>query len=181
MKKFSTQHTLLALACVGALALSACKPEAPEATPKAMPEIAPVATDVTPMPESAPAFDQKGFAGTFKGSLPAADGTNVDTTIELMADGMYVINEMVGKAAPKKMDGSWTAEENGSRIRLDPNTKAEDDRLYAITSKDQLDPLGVDGKPVAGAMAGSLKREGAATMAAPTDAPASTEAPAAAH
>ena len=57
------------------------------------------------------------------------------------------------------LEGTWTAEENGSRIRLDPNSKSEQDRLYAVTSHDEIKPLGSDGTSAASGVDSSLRRD----------------------
>ncbi|GAB3385762.1 copper resistance protein NlpE N-terminal domain-containing protein [Lysobacter fragariae] len=156
---------LLALAS-SVVVLSACKPQAPaepaapatEAAPAA--EAAPVAAE--PMPAEAPAempFDIKGFAGTFTGTLPCADCAGVDAKIELAPDGSFKLNEVYQgpKGHTVAFDGTWTAEENGKRVRLDPNSKAEPDRVYAVTSHEQIDQLDADGKTLA--VAHTLKRQ----------------------
>lgn len=163
---------LLALACLVALTAVACKPQAP-AEPAGAPAVAPVETadvakaaDATPTGVSsadAPTFDQKGFAGTFKGTLPCADCPGIDTTLELKPDGSFLLKEaFLGQAgAPTKVDGTWTVEAGDKHIRLDPNTKAEADRLYAISAHDRIAQLGADGKPPSGGVDQSLKREAA--------------------
>lgn len=146
--------TLLLLAMASTLTIAACKPEAPAepaapATPvEQTAEPAPVAVESAPAvtPADVP-FDTKGFAGTFSGA---------DMKLSLNADGTFKLEE--GQSG-NGFDGTWTAEEGGKRIRLDPNSKSEEDRLYAIASNDQLDALGADGQASTGA---SLKREGAA-------------------
>lgn len=143
---------LLLLAVASTLAIVACKPEAPvePAAPAAPVEQAAAPAEPAPVAvESAPAnspadvpFDVKGFAGTFSGA---------DTRLTLNADGTYA------QSGAAVGEGTWTAEEDGKRIRLDPNSKSEEDRLYAITSNDQLDALAADGQPAT--TSSSLKRD----------------------
>lgn len=162
---------LLLLAMASTLVFAACKPQAPEpaapsvaAEPAAPAEPAPVAVESAPArsPADVP-FDIKGFAGTFIGTLPCADCAGTETRISLNADGSYKLHETYqGKPGGFDGDGTWTAEENGGRIRLDPDSKSEQDRLFAVTSKDRIEMLGLDGKPVATAAAHVLVREGAA-------------------
>lgn len=136
------KHKLLTLACAGlaTLAIAGCKPQAPvePATPKAS---AAPATTAEPAaiasPNAAPALDQKGFAGTF------ASG---DSTVTLAADGSFKLKD--DQAA---FDGTWTAEADGQQIRLDPNSKAEPDRLYGVLGQDEIRPFDDAGQPVAGA------------------------------
>ena len=139
-------HSMLALACAGlaAISITGCKPQAPveplapvaPAAPAA--PLAPVAAAGT-----ANALDQKGFAGTF-----ASGGSS----ITLNPDGTFSLKD--GTAA---FDGSWTAETEGARIRLDPNSKAEPDRLFAVVGQDEIRPLDVEGNAVDGSV--GLQRE----------------------
>lgn len=145
---------LLTLACAAAFVLVACKKEeapAPEAAPAE--KIAGTdATAVAPTPVSsdqAPTFDQKGFAGTFSAG---------DTTLELKPDGTYAVAYGMDKS-----DGTWTPEAGDKNVRLDPNSKEAEDAVFAITSNDELTPLGADGQPAADKPA--LKRAGAAAPA----------------
>jgi len=145
---------LLALACVGlaTLAIAGCKPRAPAepaaevapaVTTAATGETAPPAAEDVPPAVNLPALDRKGFAGTFTG------GTS---TITLDADGTFGLKD--GKAT---FGGTWTAEADGARIRLDPDSKAEPDRLYAVVGNDEIRPLDEGGQQVDGANA--LQRE----------------------
>lgn len=163
---------LLLIAMASTLAIAACKPQAPAepATPAAdtaapaPAEPAPVAVESAPANTAADVpFDVKGFAGTFSGTLPCADCPGIDTTIALKPDGSYTVHEVYqGKPGGFDGDGTWTAEENGQRIRLDPNSKSEQDRLFAVKSKDEIETLDMEGKAIATSTPHALKREGAA-------------------
>ena len=148
-----------------ALIVSGCKKEAPEAT-------TPAETAATPATTADPAlaaaanpvvdFDMRSFAGTFSGTLPCADCPGIDTTIVLVGDGSYTLDETY-KDKPDgnhKGDGNWTAEDSGTRLRLDPNSKSDEDRLFAIAGKNELHLLDKDGKPVDSAFS-ILKRASA--------------------
>jgi copper homeostasis protein (lipoprotein) len=163
---------LLLLAVVAALAVAACKPQAPAepvapaapAEPAAPAAAAPVAVESAPATTAADVpFDIKGFAGTFTGALPCADCPGIDTRLMLNADGSYTLHEVYqGKPGNGfDGDGTWTAEENGKRIRLDPNSKSQQDRLYAVTSADQIDALDSAGMPIESTQSNTLKREAA--------------------
>jgi len=141
---------LLSLALLAALAATACKPQAPTPSePAAQATTAADAPAPAPVePAAAPAdapFDTKGFAGTF---------ATADTKITLNTDGTYKL------AGATQGDGTWTAEENGKRIRLDPNSKSDEDRLYSVVSHDQIDQVDATGAAVAPAQ--TFRREGAA-------------------
>ena len=69
------------------------QPEPAASTPAPEPAAA-AAVDPAPAADAMPAnlpFDQKGFAGTFKGTLPCADCPGIDTTLVLNADGTYTL------------------------------------------------------------------------------------------
>jgi len=157
---------LLALACLAALALSACNkpaeaPAAPADAPKAAEPAAPAEPTPAPVAEAAPAaFDAAAFAGTFSGTLPCADCSGIDTQLQLKADGSYALDESYQgkKDGNFKGDGTWTAEENGKRVRLDPNSKTEQDRLFEIASKDEIRMLDTEGKAIDSQLNYSLKR-----------------------
>jgi uncharacterized lipoprotein NlpE involved in copper resistance len=160
----------LTAACLVSLAvLAGCKREttaSPDTGPAA--ETQAVATTpaegapaVAPAPMAGPALDTKAFSDNFSGTLPCADCPGIDTTLELHTDGTFMLMETYQerKAEPGMLEGTWTAEEDGSRIRLDPNSKSEQDRLYAVDSHDQITSLGSDGTPAASGVASSLKRD----------------------
>jgi copper homeostasis protein (lipoprotein) len=150
-------RTLSALACLAIALLAACNREqpaeptgpiaaVPAAATGAIDETDATAVEPTALPSiEAPAFDQRAFAGTFSA------GAN---RLELKPDGTYAMTW--GDAA---MDGTWTVEESDTRIRLDPNSKTEPDRVFLITSRDRLTTFGADGQPATGANAVSLERD----------------------
>jgi copper homeostasis protein (lipoprotein) len=160
------------LCLVALVVLAGCKRET-AATPDVAPaaETQPVASPpaemapaTQPAPEADTALDTRAFAGNFSGTLPCADCPGIDTMLELHADGTFMLMEtyLERKVEPAMLDGTWTAEENGSRIRLDPNSKSEQDRLYAVDSRDQITQLGSDGTPPAATGPDfSLKRDAA--------------------
>lgn len=168
-------RTLLMLTLLVSTTLVGCKPQAP-AEPVApaepgkteavaeQPAPAPAAVEFAPSaaPEEVP-FDTKGFAGTFSGTLPCADCPGIDTKLTFNADGTYKLHEVYqGKPGNGfSGDGTWTVEENGKRIRLDPNSKSEQDRFYAVTSKDQIEGLDLEGKAIESKLSYTLKRKGA--------------------
>lgn len=159
---------LLSLACLATLAIAGCKPQPPAEPTEAAP--AKAATDVvetTPIGVSsadAPAFDQKAFAGTFSGTLPCASCPGIDTQLELAADGTFQLDETYQdqKDGNFKLDGTWTSEDNGKLVRLDPNSKSEEDRLYEIVSPAEIRMLGKDGKAPTSTLSYALKRDAAA-------------------
>lgn len=163
------KRALLIPAALAALSLAACRPAAPDdaaPAPTAAAEPAPTAAPA-PLPEAAPArqpFDQKGFAGTFKGTLPCADCPGIDTTLVLDADGTYTLDTVYqGKPGTFSTDGTWTTEAGDTTVRLDPNAKSEQDRLFAIASKGELKALDLRGQPLPDTQPHSLLREGAGT------------------
>lgn len=160
---------LLSLACLAALSVAACKPE-PPAAPVDVAAPAPVAAaePVDALSTGAgsaesPQFDQKAFAGSFSGTLPCASCPGIDTRLELVADGTYRLDETYQgeKGEVFKLDGTWTAESNNRHLRLDPNSKSDEDRLYEIVSNEEIRMLGKDGTPTQSALDYSLKRDAA--------------------
>ncbi|MGQ4584085.1 copper resistance protein NlpE N-terminal domain-containing protein [Lysobacter sp. F60174L2] len=158
---------LLALACLTVIAVAACQPE-PAATTTAAPgaaETAPAPVDVAPAGEDLSSdnagFDMKGFAGTFSGTLPCADCPGIDTTLVLNPDGTYEISEAYqdSDGVVTRMDGTWTVEADDSQVRLDPNSKSEQDRLYAITSNEEITMLDLEGNPAESGLDYSLDRQ----------------------
>ncbi|WP_226468736.1 hypothetical protein [Luteimonas panaciterrae] len=158
------KHSLIAIAlCSLLLSVAACKREPAETPAAAAPDTATAAptadaaaavdaahdTDVISEVDHAttPAgIDVKAFAGHFSGD---------DIALELKADGNFALS---GGAVAAPIDGTWTAEDNGKRIRLDPNSKSEKDWLLAVNSNDELQALDDEGKVPKNAPAGSLKR-----------------------
>ena len=160
---------LLLAALLSSFAIAACKPQAPaepavpaDATTEAAAEPAPAAVESAPATSAADVpFDVKGFAGTFAGTLPCADCPGIDTKITLNADGAYKLHERYRDKPGNGFsgDGTWTVEENGKRIRLDPNSKSEQDRVFAVKSKDELEALDPQGQPIDSTAPHSLKRD----------------------
>ncbi|TKR33597.1 copper resistance protein NlpE [Luteimonas gilva] len=161
MKRTSFAAAIVALSVLG---LSACKKE--PAVEPASPAAAPTATAPAADPALAAAanpvvdFDMRAFAGEFAGTLPCADCAGIDTKISLAGDGTYASAETYrGKSAePVKSDGTWTAEDNGHRLRLDPNSKSEQDRLFEVVGRNDIRLMDKDGNPLQGAQNSGLKR-----------------------
>ncbi len=164
------RKSLVAMLVVMSVAVVACKREVP-ATPGAVaPEVAAPTAVAAPVPETdmaragvqpnAAGFSSKAFAGVFKGHLPCADCPGIEETLELKPDGSFALTDVYQERpqGTQKVAGSWSTENDGQRIRLDPNTKAEQDRLFAIVSDDQINPLDADGKPVASGLGDGLQR-----------------------
>jgi copper homeostasis protein (lipoprotein) len=132
---------LLACACSrGPAHHEAAAVAAPASTPA---EAAPAAAVENPVgttmarPGVQPAdagADARAFAGTYSGTLPCADCPGIDETLVLAADGTFVqtdtYRERPGSA--NVVQGTWTPEDGGKRIRLDPASKDAVDRLYEV-------------------------------------------------
>jgi copper homeostasis protein (lipoprotein) len=118
-------------------------PSTPAASAPGADVVAAVEPTAVPSSET-PTFDQRAFAGAFAGG---------PHRLELQADGRYVLTS--GEAM---VDGTWTAEENDTRIRLDPNSKSEPDRVFSISGTDTLTALAADGRPATGTDAMTLTR-----------------------
>ena len=136
---------MLSIATVAVVSLSACKrtdetAAAPTVATLASPATVepalpatiaePVGVSASPAPGEHTGFDAKAFAGTFKDS---------GTEVSFSADGTYTMKAHAESAnADLASDGTWTLEPDARHVRLDPNSKAEDDRVYELVSMDEL-------------------------------------------
>ena len=142
------KSTSIALACAALIALAGCKPQSAEPLAPADPlPAAPPAevaiADAVPS-ENNSTFDQRSLAGTFSGTVGG-----VETALTLAADGSFVLSETNAESGDTgTSDGTWTVEADDRQVRLDPNSKAEADRLFAITAIDRITPLASDGTPL---------------------------------
>ncbi|MDQ3617962.1 MAG: copper resistance protein NlpE [Pseudomonadota bacterium] len=167
------QLACIALAC---LALTACRPDQsaePDEAPSTVSQALPEATVAADMPEFAPGntatpdtgrFDARAFAGRFEGTLPCAACPRIDSILDLRADGTYVLNETFPDAMAKngRSAGTWTAEQGGARLRLDPDSKERPDRLYEVASRDEIRQADTSDGLVPTTVSYSLRRVGAA-------------------
>ena len=161
--------TLLLASALAAITLAGCKREAPvapapETTAPAATVSATVAAPSTVAPVAEPdlagagvqpnaaGFNSKDFAGTFSGALPCADCPGIDETLELKPDGSFTLTDVYRDkpSGTHSIAGSWNSEEQDTRVRLDPNSKGEADRVFTIAGKDALEVVGIDGKPLPG-------------------------------
>ena len=110
---------------------------------------------------SGPALDHRAFAGMFMGTLPCASCAGIDTQLELKDDYSFMLNETYREskdAGPFRIKGTWSAEEDGHLLRLDPESKSENDRLFQVVANDEIKLLDADGKPLVGTPNYSLRR-----------------------
>lgn len=147
--------------------LAACsEPAPPAAAPADAPPVA-VETPAPVAPVAPPAeFDMRAFAGTFAGILPCAACQGIDSRVELHPDGTFrLVETYQGQAdgGPFEITGTWTAENAGKQILLDPDSKSEPDHRYDIVSPDEIRMLDLEGKATASAQNNSLHRQAAAT------------------
>jgi len=138
---------LFVFAGLAALAVTACNRtdpappptvEAPvEAAAEAMPAApAPMIAADAPKPEGT--FSATALAGRYEG----------EGMLLLNADGTF--NHTINDATD---EGTWGAEPaDSTRVRLDPNSKSQQDRVLQIVSNDELTPVAGDNAmtPVAG-------------------------------
>lgn len=157
------KHThVLAALTLATIAVAGCKPQTPAApaAPAPTAEATP-ATDPALVAAATPTrFDTKRYAGTFSGTLPCASCPGIDTRIELKPDGSYVLEETYQdeKDGHFTGDGTWTAEEDGKRLRLDPNSKTDEDRQFEIIGDNEIRMLDREGKAIASELNYSLTR-----------------------
>ena len=138
----------LAFAAAAALSLAACEraddapasdPATADAAPPAdVPTPAEADADIdatrvvdrAPVAGAAPGFDVKAFAGTF-----VADGAH----LQLAADGTYAFTVRAESAdADLVSTGTWTVEDDGAALLLDPDSKGESDQRFTLVSSDEL-------------------------------------------
>ncbi|WP_187471007.1 copper resistance protein NlpE [Luteimonas viscosa] len=158
-----------------AFALAACQPD-PEPAPPQPPEpitagsgaanapgAAVADTDAIAVvhraPEDPTGFDRKDFAGTFSGILPCEDCPGVDTRLVIDADGRFQLAETRHEGdTTQEMSGTWTIDDAGVRLLLDPDTKDAGDRHFEVVSKDEIRMLDAAGNPAQSAHNLSLRR-----------------------
>lgn len=143
------------------LALSACKKEPTEpAAPAEAATETPAADPALTAAATPSDFDIRKFAGTFSGTVPCADCPGIDTRIVLVGDGTYTLEETYQDRPDGnfKGDGNWAAEEGGTRLRLDPNSKSDGDRLFEVVNNNEIRMLGKDGAPADSKLNYSLTR-----------------------
>ncbi|MDQ3206284.1 MAG: copper resistance protein NlpE [Pseudomonadota bacterium] len=142
-----TTFKVLACLVLACLALAGCSQ--PDGAPAGAASGPAATADAPPVPEFLPSgdgqeatggFDVRGFAGRFEGTLPCAGCPRVDSILQLRPDGGYVLTETYPDAMEKSgsSEGTWSVEAGGQSVRLDPNRKDQDDRLYEIASRDEL-------------------------------------------
>ena len=104
-------------------------------------------------------FDRKAFAGDFAGILPCADCPGIEMQLAIDPDGSFVLDETYQERdASFETRGTWTVDDQGQRLLLDPDSKDEPDRLFQIVSRDELRMLDSDGQPVDSPLNYSLRR-----------------------
>lgn len=116
----------------GADAATATAEALPEAEPATIPGTDAISAvdntqaeaGVQPAAETVAGMEPRSFAGTF-----SADGA----TLNLAADGSYTLDGAEGQTG-----GTWSIEDGGARILLDPNSKDAQDSRYVVVSADAL-------------------------------------------
>lgn len=104
--------------------------------------------------------DARALAGTWSGTLPCADCPGLDETLVLTADGGFVLTDTYRErpGSANVVQGSWSLEEDGKRIRLDPGSKDATDKFYEVDG-DGLRVLDGEGKPLPGGLPDRLKKD----------------------
>ncbi|HEU4992217.1 MAG TPA: copper resistance protein NlpE [Luteimonas sp.] len=136
-------------------------PAAPAAAaPVAATESAAATTMAQPGVQPADAgADARAFSGTYSGTLPCADCPGIDETLVLSGDGTFVQTDTYRErpGAANVVQGNWSLESDGRRVRLDPGSKDAADRLYEVDGRGlrllddegkPIDGKSIDGKPI---------------------------------
>ena len=163
------KHAQIAAAVALSLTLMAgCKREepAPDMPAPASAPAAQISSDVVATvnhgspADAAPGFDAKAFAGTYGGTLPCAGCPGIDAIIAFDAEGGYTLNEVYqdGTDSAFTTKGTWTVNEDGKTILLDPEDKEERDRSFELKSPTELLAKAVEGQAAAGGQEFILKR-----------------------
>ncbi|OCQ50702.1 Lipoprotein NlpE precursor [Photorhabdus australis subsp. thailandensis] len=94
---------------------------------------------------------------TFKGILPCADCSGIDTTLLLDGDGSYILEQTYlgtrDGEQPFFESGQWVKE--GEKIRL---TKSDDQKYYYLPKGGNLVMLDIEGNPIESQFNYELKR-----------------------
>ena len=108
-------------------------------------------------------LDLRAFAGTFNGTLPCPSCPGIETELTLSPDGTFAMTETYidQTDGAKQLQGTWAAEEDGARLRLDPDSKSENDRVYEIVSNDEVRMLDLGAQRIESGLDYSLRRSGA--------------------
>lgn len=106
------------------------------------------------------AADARALTGTYSGTLPCADCPGIDETLVLTADGGFVLTDTYRErpGSANVVQGNWSLEAGGKRIRLDPGSKEASDKLYEVDG-DGLRLLDADGKRIASGLPDRLKKD----------------------
>lgn len=135
--------------------------ESPTSRTPAAAEVVDVLPPDAPLDSSSTSgFDVRGFAGTFTGTLPCASCPGIETTLVLQPDGRYRLTEeyLDESGGRLESEGSWSAEDGGAWLLLDPSGKELEDRSYSIIDAGTLRLLATDGRPIDSALDYQLRR-----------------------
>ncbi|MGJ4804276.1 copper resistance protein NlpE N-terminal domain-containing protein [Luteimonas sp. SDU82] len=102
-------------------------------------------------------FDRKAFAGRFAGILPCAGCPGIETSLEIQADGTYTLSETRDGGEAVRSTGTWTVQDDGAGLLLDPDSKEAADRRFELVSRDEIRAVDTSGDAAAGANT-SLRR-----------------------
>lgn len=151
--------------------LAACQPSGPvadkaDAAPSEAAATSPSATEGTDAiavvhhDRGDPAgFDRKAFAGAFAGVLPCADCPGIEVQLQIEADGRFSLRETYQERdTAVDTRGTWNVDDAGRQLLLDPDTKEDADRHFAIVSRDELRMLDTGGQPIDAPFNLSLRR-----------------------
>lgn len=88
--------------------------------------------------------------GRYRGTLPCADCSGIETTLQLREDGHYTLTETyLGRGKPFVSQGQFAWDATGRRITLDD---AANRRVFKV-EEGQLRQLDLEGHPITGGLA----------------------------
>lgn len=110
-------------------------------------------------PRDPQGFDRKAFAGRFSGILPCADCPGIEMWLEIASEGTFALRQTYqARDTTTSLTGTWTVDDAGKSLLLDPDSKDEADRVFEIVSRDELRALDASGRPIDRTLNYSLRR-----------------------
>lgn len=161
------KKSLLTIALLSSVLTVACTQQEAKKAEPAKATTAPATQPATPATPTETAT-APAYVGTYSGTLPCADCSGIDTTVELKADGTYVLTEKYTHKDQEKVDvkqGKATFDAATSTITLESNDPLTTAKF--VIEGDVISKLDADGKKATTKeMNYDLKK-----VAQPTDAP----------
>ncbi|WLF85004.1 copper resistance protein NlpE [Moraxella sp. ZY210820] len=141
------KKSLLSIALFSSVLAVACTQQEPKKTEPTKETTSTTAPATQPSTPATPAETTPAYVGTYNGTLPCADCSGIDTTVELKADGTYVLTEKYTHKDQEKVDvkqGKATFDATTSTITLESNDPLTTAKF--VIEGDVISKLDADGK-----------------------------------